>query len=228
LRLVDALGQEISQNDQLLGGESDLVSAWRPGQTITTTHSVDLPADAVGLFSLQVSLLRSNDLTTYLFLADGDTPVETLTMPLVVRPERARTVSLPPATALAEFGEGVHLLNTDIRPPAQPGQPFEITAAWATAAPLETNYTIFAHLVNADGSILAQSDAQPMGGRYPTTIWRPGEVVDDARSIDVPAAAAGKTACLRIGMYDGGSLVRLPRRDAPEDFWQPEQCWTLP
>jgi len=67
-----------------------------------------------------------------------------------------------------------------------------------------------------------------LGGRYPTTIWEPGEVVSDTISIALPAEAAGKTACLRLGMYEPQSLLRLPRSDAPGDFWQPENCWVLP
>ena len=228
LRLVDAQGQEISQNDQLLGGGTDPVNAWHPGQVVTTTHSVDLPRDAWGVYTLQASLLRSDDPTTYFFLADDGTPVETLTIPLVIRPEPQATVSLPPAAPLAVLGDSVYLLAGDARPPARSGQPFEVTAGWTVAAPLDANYTIFAHLVDVEGQIIAQQDQQPLGGRYPTTIWEPGEVVSDTISIALPAEAAGKTACLRLGMYEPQSLLRLPRSDAPGDFWQPENCWVLP
>ena len=228
LRLVDAGGQEISQNDQSLGGASDPVNTWRSGQVVTKTHSVDLPSDAWGVYTLQASLLRPDDPTTYLFLADDGTPVETLTMPLVIRTEPQATVSLPPAAPKAVFGDGVYLRRGDARPPAQSGQPFEVTTGWTTAAPLHANYTIFAHLVDTEGQIIAQTDRQPLSGRYPTTVWEPGEVVSDTISIALPAEAAGKTACLRLGMYNQQSLLRLPRRDAPGDFWQPESCWVLP
>ena len=228
LRLVDAGGQEVAQNDQSLGGASDLVNTWRSGQVVTTTHKIDLPGDAWGLYSLQASLSRANDPSTDLFLARDGTPIETLTLPLVIRPAQTTAVSLPPPTSQAEFGKDIYLLDSNIRPPAQSGRPFEITAGWTTEAPLDTDYTIFAHLVDAEGSIIAQHDQQPLGGRYPTTVWEAGEVVSDTISITLPAEAAGKTACLRLGMYDQRSLVRLPRSDAPGDFWQPEQCWVLP
>ena len=228
LRLVDAAGQEISQQDQPLGGSADFVTAWRPGQVVSTTHSLALPGDALGIYTLQASLSRPGAPITNLFLADDDTPVEHLTLPVVIRPEETATISLPPATALAEFDNGVYLLDTSIRPPAQRGQPFEVAVEWAASDRLDTNYTVFAHFVDADGKIIAQSDAQPLAGRYPTTIWRPGEVVSDTLRIELPADAAEKTACLRLGLYDQQSLARLPRRDAPGDFWQPEACWNLP
>jgi hypothetical protein len=228
LRLLDAAGQEIGQNDRPLGGTSDLVSAWRPGQTVRTTHSMALPDDALGIYSIEATVSRPNDPTTYLFLTDDGAPVETLTLPFVIRPELTARVELPPAAALAEFGQGVYLLDSDIRPPVQPGKPYEISAGWTTAAPLAANYTIFAHLVGADGRIIAQQDQQPLGGRYPTTVWTPGEVVSDTIRIAVPAEAAGKPACVRLGLYDLRSLARLPRVDAPGDFWQPEKCWALP
>jgi hypothetical protein len=228
LRLLDAAGREIVKDDQPLGGASDLVSAWRPGQTVTTTHSIDLPDGALGVYSVQASLLRSNDPTTCLFLAADGTPIETLTLPFVIRPEQPIMVDLPPAASLAEFEEGVYLLDSDIRPPVRAGQPFEISVDWTSAAPLDANYTIFAHLVDADGQIIAQQDQQPLGGRYPTSVWAPGEVVSDTIRIAVPPAGTGGTACVRLGLYDLRSLARLPRSDAMGDFWQPEKCWTLP
>ena len=82
--------------------------------------------------------------------------------------------------------------------------------------------------MDADGQIIAQQDQQPLGGRYPTTVWAPGEVVSDTIRIAVPPEAAGKTACVRLGLYDLRSLARLPRSDASGDFWQPEECWALP
>ena len=113
LRLLDAAGQEIGQNDQSLGGTSDLVNAWRPGQTVTTTHSIALPDEALGVYSVEASVFRANDPITYLFLADEGTPVETLTLPFVIRPQQAATVDLPPAMPLAEFGTGVYLLDSE-------------------------------------------------------------------------------------------------------------------
>ncbi len=228
LRLLDASGQEISQNDQALGGSFNIVTDWRPGLVMTTTHSVALPADGLGLYTLRAFLYRPDDPTTYLFLDAAGAPTETLEIPLVIRPESQATVSLPPASPLAVFGDGVYLLGGDVRPPAQRGQPFEVAAGWTTGHPLDASYAVFAHLVDAGGQIIAQQDQLPLGGRYPTTIWEPGEVISDTLSITVPAEAAGKTACLRLGMYDQASLVRLPRRDAPGDVWQPAKCWVLP
>ena len=119
LRLLDAAGQEIGQNDQSLGGTSDLVNAWRPRQTVTTTHSIALPDDALGVYSVEASVFATNDPITYFFLADEGTPVETLTLPFVIRPQQAATVDLPPAMPLAEFGTGVYLLDSKAQPPAQ-------------------------------------------------------------------------------------------------------------
>jgi hypothetical protein len=228
LRLLDAAGQEIAQNDRSLAGTDDPVGAWRPGQVVTTTHALALPAEALGVYSLQASLLRSNDPRTYLFLTEEGTPAETLTLPFVIRPEQTARVKLPPATAQAEFGKGVYLLEGEARPPAERGQPFEIAARWATAGPLGVNYTIFAHLVDASGRIVAQRDQQPLEGRYPTGVWEPGEVVSDTLSIALPDASAGQTVCLRLGMYDQRTLQRLPRNDGAGDFWQPTACWVLP
>ena len=67
-----------------------------------------------------------------------------------------------------------------------------------------------------------------LGGVIRQRVWAPGEVVSDTIRITVPPAAAGKTACVRLGLYDLRSLARLPRSDAAGDFWQPKKCWMIP
>ena len=42
-RILDAQGQMVAQDDRALGGAVDLVRAWRPGMTVTTTHALRLP-----------------------------------------------------------------------------------------------------------------------------------------------------------------------------------------
>lgn len=54
---------------------------------------------------------------------------------------------------------------------------------WRAAAPSEHDYTAFVHVVDADDQIVAQVDMQPLDGRYPTSIWSPGEMIVDERTV---------------------------------------------
>ena len=87
---------------------------------------------------------------------------------------------------------------------------------WRAAAQPTQDYTVFVHLLNADGTCCAwQSDAMPRGGSYPTTRWRPGEVVSETIAIrPASGAAAGP---LEIGLYlaeTGDRLSVGPGQDA--------------
>jgi hypothetical protein len=72
--------------------------------------------------------------------------------------------------------------------------------------------TIFVHLLDENGEILAQNDARPWNGQYPTFIWDKGEVVKTTHIL----SAAPENIHLRIGMYTfpGPQNLLLPNGDA--------------
>ncbi|NDJ36032.1 MAG: hypothetical protein GYB64_15360 [Chloroflexi bacterium] len=75
---------------------------------------------------------------------------------------------------------------------------------WQALDPPAGSYTVFVHLLDAAGQIVAQQDRQPhVGGRpYPPDLWVPGEVVaDDPYMLSLPAELPGGPYRLRIGWY---------------------------
>ena len=64
-------------------------------------------------------------------------------------------------------------------------------AADATPA---TDYTVFVHVLDSAGNVVGGQDNQPVGNRYPTTIWSAGEKIVDPYLIPTaglpPAAGA--------------------------------------
>ncbi len=87
---------------------------------------------------------------------------------------------------------------------------------WRSEALVETSYTVFVHLVGPDGRIYAQADRPPRNGRHPTTHWRPGEVVVDPYSLELPADAPEGMYRILAGMYDWTTGDRLPVQDAED------------
>jgi hypothetical protein len=102
-----------------------------------------------------------------------------------------------------------------------------VSLAWAAARPPAADYTVFAHLVSPIGELLAQRDAPPQDGRYPTSAWDAGEVVTDTLGIPLLSTLAGQTVCMRLGLYDPTTNVRLARLDAAGDHWQAAACWMM-
>jgi hypothetical protein len=92
--------------------------------------------------------------------------------------------------------------------------PLALTLLWqAGETPVETAFTVFVQLLDAQGRVIAQSDAPPAGGARPTTGWRPGEVIEDAHTLRWNAVAAAGPARLIAGLYDPVTGARVPLAD---------------
>jgi hypothetical protein len=83
-----------------------------------------------------------------------------------------------------------------------------LTWFWSAVAQPVRDYTLFLHVLDADGAIVAQYDGQPQGGLYPTAIWDVGERVRDTVAVSLPENAVA----LGFGAYDGetGAPLALP------------------
>ena len=122
---------------------------------------------------------------------------------------REVVTAVPTHPLSANFGDEVALLGYDLR---QEAEKLYLTTYWQALRPNTTDYTLFAHLLDAGGTLLAQNDGLPQGGRYPTSIWDVGEMVVDERMIE---HGVGETAVvLVIGLYDQVTQERLPVRPA--------------
>jgi hypothetical protein len=80
---------------------------------------------------------------------------------------------------------------------------------------MDTSYTGFVHLLDANGQIVAQDDHVPLQNQYPTTRWVNGEVVEDRFVLRLPADLPPGEYALEIGLYDANrpGLPRLKTSD---------------
>ncbi len=158
--------------------------------------------------------------TTWLFL--GALGVQTLVMSLVLvtaptdlrEPVRhTPNFDLPRVqhTTQARLDGRIDLLGYDLpRDAVKLGQPLELTLYWKSVAPSRLQYTVFAHLLDASGTLRAQQDAMPRDGALPTSCWRVGEVVSDTLAVYLPADALPGAYTLQVGMYYLPTGQRLP------------------
>jgi hypothetical protein len=75
---------------------------------------------------------------------------------------------------------------------------------------------VFVHLVGKEGSLWDQTDAQPLGGTYPTSFWGRGELIQDRYVLSIPPQAPPGDYSIGLGMYLLATGERLPVRDAEE------------
>ncbi len=102
------------------------------------------------------------------------------------------------------FGNQIRLVGWTVE--EQEGET-AVTITWEALTDMTQNYTVFVHLLGADGRPVAQLDRQP--GGHPTSNWRPGEWVMDTFVIPHPANANLNDLTLQTGFYYLPTLERL-------------------
>ena len=98
----------------------------------------------------------------------------------------------------------VRISNTTLKP----GGPLCLELHWSTNAPLPTDYTVFVHVLDQNGQIVAQSDLQPGGGYAPTSGWPIRQPITDRHGVILPPTLAPGEHQIVIGLY-GPDGVRL-------------------
>lgn len=105
------------------------------------------------------------------------------------------------------FGDVISLRGYDVQ---YTGQAVGLTFYWKSLAQTNIDYTVFVHLQNAGGAIVAQQDRPLADGVYPSSLWTPGEIIPDSLALSVPAGLPPGTYTIVAGLYDFAAGRRLP------------------
>lgn len=111
-------------------------------------------------------------------------------------------------------GVPISLDGYDVVPTAlNPGSPLTVTLYWQASGNVRDDYSVFIHVVDQSGKIVAQSDSFPENNHYPTSKWTAGYVVVDSHEILLPATARPGTYQIFAGLYQYQTLRRLQPGD---------------
>ncbi len=221
LRIVNDAGDILSAFDTQPGYGFLPTSMWRPGEQVSDHYLLEIPDDLVpgGGYHLHVILYQVSSGEVV-----GQTRLGDFSLPLAVpfeanRPPRSFT--LPPLQhpAAVEFDEEIRLAGYDIE---QDGQAVDLTLHWQALQAPAGDYTVFVHLFDpATHEVVAQSDAMPQGGAYPTSWWSPREVISEVVSLPLAGLPRGEYQ-LAVGLYDQ-TMTRLraigPDGERVADDW---------
>ncbi|MBW7883128.1 MAG: DUF2723 domain-containing protein [Caldilineaceae bacterium] len=83
----------------------------------------------------------------------------------------------------------------------------EITLFWQVTETPATDYTTTVQLFNAEGEKVGQDDRRPGGDYYPSSLWKPGEMLLDRHV--VPLAPGSEPVTMLAGMYSGPGAALL-------------------
>ncbi len=112
----------------------------------------------------------------------------------------------------AVWAMGPVLRDASFNPKTRPGGTVTVDLKWDTLQPLAADYSVFVHLYDSAGRLVAQHDSPPQGGARPTSSWTPGRPTPDFHGLHVPVGAVGPLT-LRVGLYEAVSGRRLPLTD---------------
>jgi 4-amino-4-deoxy-L-arabinose transferase-like glycosyltransferase len=108
-----------------------------------------------------------------------------------------------PATSVdVRLGEHIRLAGYSVPRRAYPaGDVVPLTLFWRAAGRPTERFKVFVHLLDAEGALVAQHDAEPGAGFAPTSGWAPGEQVVDRHGVLLPGDLPAGTYTLVAGMY---------------------------
>lgn len=124
-----------------------------------------------------------------------------LTDTIVIQPAGELNAARPASPALTHFDQSVTLLSVAARRTAN-GAEVELT--WQVDQPPALDVTVFVHVLDATGQLIAQADGDPLANTYPFAQWPRGSIGHDVRPIDVVDPAA-----IRVGLYNRTTGKRL-------------------
>lgn len=198
-------------------------SQWQPGQTIVEQYFVPiLPGVPQGMYSLVVGLADPQTSQPIPILA-ADNSVETalsLDVPAYIGKGWEAAPLSPRNSLQVDFGDWARLAGYDLAAKTfAPGDTVALVLYWIGREHNAADYTVFLHLLNQQGQIVAQADASPMQGHYPTSVWNDGEWIRDVHRIALPDNLPPGQYTIEIGFYEpaSGERVLLQNGDAAAD-----------
>lgn len=207
----------VGTENQIAGG-MDVIPArgafptvyWKPGDTLRDIVQIPIAANATpGKYAIEIGLYPIGKPGERLSTSSGDDRV--LRDAIKISP-REKSAYNPRTRIYTTFGNQIDLTGYDS---AVDQTNLRLTLYWRARTTIDDDYTVFVHLIDVNGKIVAQVDQAPQAGNYPTSIWDTGENVRDDYILPLPSANAYSIV---IGWYRPTDGARLP---AAGDFVSP-------
>lgn len=183
---------------------------WETRQIIVDQFVLTTTADIpIGAYHLNVSIMTPA-LTQIVPMYRGDdtSPVDRVTLGNVIVPWQGSLNTVKQANV--RLGNGILLRGFDVVDSLPAGDELKVTLYWEAWQPLAEDYVVFVHLMDESGRLIASHDGPPASGRYATSAWLPGDIVQDTHILTLEPDTPGGLYQLKVGMYTWPGLERLP------------------
>ncbi len=183
-------------------GNSYPFEAWTPDELVIDRHQPRIPRDLkAGEYELQLQVedIDGQNLGSFNL---GAVSIEEI--------ERSFVTPQDMLPANTTFTDTFELAGFELNADEQ----LTVDLYWQSLKETETDFTVFVHLFNEAGELVAQHDSWPQAGAYPTSLWLPPEIVKDTHTLHVPPGSYS----LAIGLYQAATGERLRLSDGSDAF----------
>ncbi len=209
IHLFGADGKILGQWDAFPGNGLYPTRLWQPGEVIVDPYRVPLASDARGpaVARAEVGLYRKATLNN---LIARDPQGRTIT-PTIARFKIAGQTNVRVENPVRfEFADKIALVGYSLQNSVRAGDTIHVKLYWRALNAMDEDYTVFVHLIDGSGTIIAQQDDQPQRGTYPTSFWDAGELIADEYALAIPSDAPPSDYRIEVGIYRAGDGPRLP------------------
>ena len=237
IHVYDARGELLGQWDAYTGNGLYPPRLWQPNEIIADEYRVPVKIPDVypPIGRIEVGMARVSDAN----VLPARNPQGEIITPSLARFKFSQT---PPPLDAARLvlGDQFQIVNTALK--ARRGAEetyFDTTASipirlmpndvlslrvslGARQIP-DANYALFAHVVDANGKIVAQKDAEPLDNQYPTSLWNAQELVGNTLEMQLPSDLVAGNYTLEFGMYRSDTVQRLPLTGTDWGIWRAQK-----
>ncbi|MCB0177482.1 MAG: glycosyltransferase family 39 protein [Anaerolineae bacterium] len=227
-RLLDETQQPWGGYDRL-PKETYPTYLWVPGEVIADGFAVPVdPAAPDGIYTIDIGLYPQSDTQAVPLpllqdgLPSGKNSVRLGPLKIGRSPAQSQAAAeIDPQTPLRlDLGDPpvIRLSGYSLTSVADSGT-MSVTLYWESLAPTPVDWSIFVHLRDQAGNIVAQKDGPAGGGPtvYPTSLWDAGEVIIDEIVMPLPDDPALDQYTLVVGLYNLADFSRLTVPDSPNN-----------
>jgi Carbohydrate family 9 binding domain-like len=134
----------------------------------------------------------------------------------VVKANILAVAPTPRFAANADLEGKVVYLGLDVEPATiEPGRPVKLTHYWKAVSSPGDGWRVFTHIEGPKNQRFINADHGPVGGKYPVSQWKPGEIIKDEHTITLPADWSFDTVLIYSGLWRGPT--RLAVKSGPSD-----------
>jgi hypothetical protein len=209
VHLLSESGPLVAQRDSYPGLGKFSAALWQPGDTFIDRYRIVLDDYAYAPDTAQVKIgMLIPGGGNLPVTQDGHSMSTALTLTQVTI---APAAGAYPNSTFINFDNKIALVGYELS--ARSGrvnQPVKLTLYWQALGPMEYEYRVLVHVLDASTQKWAAADGFPRTSPFRTWKWQPGRVYTDVRTLRLEAFTPPGIYPIELGWYGGPAEERLP------------------